>query len=343
MKGHAVAVDGPARPVTLDDKLAFLDRMYPGATRIETHTAFVFLTADRALKLKKPIALDFLDHRSLAAREHACTEELRLNRQLAGDDVYLGLKPVVVGAGGQLALGGDGTVVDWLVVMRRLPAAHILEEVLKAGKMPPRASVAAVAAQLVDFYRARQAEPARPGVYHRHLATESAVNTAHLIDMARYLGGIDAAGLATRAEAMIADHAVEIAQRDTARLIIEGHGDLRPEHVCLTSPPVIFDRIEFASEMLMIDIFDEVNYLGLECAMLGAPWIGGLVRTAMEKAGFAAPSDGLMKAYTVFRCMTRARLSIDHLKERQPRTPEKWPRQAQGYLTRAAQGLGEQG
>ncbi|MGO4915509.1 hypothetical protein [Pseudogemmobacter sp. W21_MBD1_M6] len=343
MKGHVAAADGPARPVTLDEKLALLARAFPGATRIETHTAFVFLTADRALKIKKPIALDFLDHRSLAAREHACTEELRLNRQLAGDDVYLGLEPVVIGAGGQLALGGDGRVVDWLVVMRRLPATRILDEVLKAGKQPSRARITDVAARLVRFYRERQGEPARPGVYQKHLTAESAVNTAHLADMTQYLGGIDAMGPATRAEAMIAGHAPEIAQRDTARLIIEGHGDLRPEHVCLTSPPVIFDRIEFASEMLMIDIFDEVNYLGLECAMLGAPWIGEMVLAAMEKAGFAAPSDGLMKAYTVFRCMTRARLSIDHLRERHPRKPEKWPRQAQAYLARATQILGGQG
>ena len=37
---------------------------------------------------------------------------------------------------------------------------------------------------------------------------------------------------------------------------------LRPEHVCLAAPPVIFDRVKAALELRMVDVFDAVVYLG---------------------------------------------------------------------------------
>ncbi len=326
----------PGRAVTFDEKLRFLENRFAGAEWIETHSAFVFLAADRAYKIKKPVHLEFLDHRSLAAREHACREELRLNRQLAGD-VYIGLDSLVVGPDGRLALNGEGEIVDWLVRMRRLPADRMLDTMLKEGRIPDTKDIAAVADVLVAFYRARRAEPPRPGVYLAHLRKESEINSRHLPDMQDHLGFADINELLARAEGLIAQHAREIEDRDAARLIVEGHGDLRPEHVCLTTPPVIFDRIEFATEMLMIDIFDEANYLGLECAVLGVSWVGPLMLDALRAAGFAAPTAGLMTAYGAFRCLTRARLSIDHLLDPHPRTPSKWPVQARAYLTLAAE------
>ena len=112
--------------VTLESKLAFLRRpaSYGGCTRrvetIETHMSWVFLTDAHAYKLKKPVHQDLFDFRSLAARRHYCEEELRLNRRLA-PDVYLGIAVLSIDRLGRLHLGQHGTVVDWLVRMRRLP------------------------------------------------------------------------------------------------------------------------------------------------------------------------------------------------------------------------------
>jgi hypothetical protein len=39
--------------------------------------------------------------------------------------------------------------------------------------------------------------------------------------------------------------------------------------VCLTAPPVIYDWVESAVELEVIDVFDEVGYLGAECGLLG--------------------------------------------------------------------------
>lgn len=121
---------------TLDAKVEALRQpsIYPEnpsrVTALETHMSWVFLTDDRAYKLKKPVRYEFLDFSTIEARRHDCEEELRLNWRLA-KDVYLDVVPLVADADGNLHLGGDGVAVDWLVKMRRLPAERTLQEAIR--------------------------------------------------------------------------------------------------------------------------------------------------------------------------------------------------------------------
>src|SRR5436305_15161747 len=90
------------------------------SVRVEqTHISVVFLAGDFVYKVKKPVALGFLDFSTLEKRRHYCEEEVRLNRRLA-PHVYLGVVPVTQ-AGGRLAVEGDGEPVEGAVTMRRLP------------------------------------------------------------------------------------------------------------------------------------------------------------------------------------------------------------------------------
>jgi aminoglycoside phosphotransferase family enzyme len=321
--------------MTSADKFRFLNQpgSYPhrtGSVAVrETHTAWVFLTDDRAYKLKKPVVFPFLDFRSLDARAHFCREEVRLNRALAGD-VYIGTVPLVAKGDGSLALGGKGRVVDWLVEMRRLPEEQLLDS--RLGSRPPdRAEIAALAKKLSGFYAARVGQTGSGRTYLDHLIREDAKNADHLKTMRRRLDdGLDT--LLETATARLHNNSGEIEDRISAGFIVEGHGDLRPEHVCMITPPVIIDCLEFDPEMRLIDPYDEINYLGLECDMLGAPWIRSILLDALTRAIGHRPSDKLLASYSVFRALLRARLSIDHLLDEHPRTPEKWPRQANAYL-----------
>ena len=60
----------------------------------ETHASWVFVAGDRAYKIKKPIALGFLDYSSLSRRRSACREEVRVNQELA-PGIYLGVRAIV--------------------------------------------------------------------------------------------------------------------------------------------------------------------------------------------------------------------------------------------------------
>ena len=326
----------PACPeaIPIGDKVAFLTTL-PGVEQvIETHMAFVFLTDAFAFKLKKPVSFGYFDHRTLAARAWACAEEVRLNRALAGD-VYIGTVPLVT-VETHLALGGDGPVVDWLVHMRRLPADRMLDALIMARRAPPtEAEVAAMVAHLARFYRQQQWQPPPPGLYGAHLHREQAVNSKNLWQMARFLPDIPLAPVTSELEDRIARMGPALSARELAGLVVEGHGDLRPEHLCLTDPPVIFDRVETALELRVIDVFDEMGYLAAECRLLGQPDLAECLMRGLAEAGFAPPLPDLQVTYTMFRLVTRARLALDHLRDPSPRTPEKWPARARVYLTEA--------
>lgn len=327
----------PAReePIPIADKVAFLSAL-PGVVQvIETHMAFVFLTHDLAFKLKKPVSFGYFDHRTLSARAKACAEEVRLNRALAGD-VYIGTVPLVR-VGGGLALGGVGAVVDWLVHMRRLPAGRMLDTLIMATDQPSptKAEMATVVEGLARFYRQQQETPPPAGLYAVHLQREQAVNSANLRQMSKFLPDIPPGLVTDDLDQRLARLLPQISAREAAGLVVEGHGDLRPEHVCLIDPPVIFDRVETALELRVTDIFDELGYLAAECTLMGRADLGKCLMKGIKDAGFAPPPPALQSTYAMFRLVTRARLALDHLRDPDPRTPGKWPARARLYLTEA--------
>ena len=158
---HAISVPEEARE-QLNATVAALRRpsTYPGTEApdeaLETHMAWVFLTASHAYKLKKPIQARLIDHRTVEARRRACHTEVELNRRLAAP-VYLGVVPLADTEDG-LRLEGDGSPVDWLVKMRRLPRAQMLDAQIEEDRVS-RASIDRLGATLVAFYRT--ADPVR--------------------------------------------------------------------------------------------------------------------------------------------------------------------------------------
>src|SRR6185503_18819161 len=89
-----------------------------------------------AYKLKKPVKYDFLDYSTIADREQACREEVRLNRRLA-PEAYLGVLPVIQAPGGLYQLAGTGQIADWVVEMRRLPTDLTLDSLQRRGELRP--------------------------------------------------------------------------------------------------------------------------------------------------------------------------------------------------------------
>lgn len=302
---------------------------------VETHTSLVLLTRDRAWKLKKPVELGHIDLRSLSARAHFCREELRLNRELAGA-VYRGITPLVRLSDGTLALDGKGAVVDWLIEMERLPETAMLSKRLAIGPAPDLCDIEAVCSTLIGFYRGHGVVDGGTGYFER-LVREAEKNALRLHAMRRRLGRRFRPRLVDDALSSLAACRSEIVARGTGSggVLVEGHGDLRAEHVCLVRPPVIFDRLEFDRAYRVTDPWDEFNALGLECELAGAAWIRAVALVRLGEA-VPRPSAGLLRVYGVNWCLTRARLAIDHLLDAEVRTPGKWAPMARRYIAAAS-------
>ncbi len=329
---HALR-DGGAGP-TLDAKVEFLSRpdsygLAVPVVRHETHMSWVFLAGDRAYKLKKPVRFPYLDFSTLERREQACRAELALNRRLA-PDIYLEVMPLADRAG-VLHLGGEGTPVDWLVVMRRLDERFMLDRLIAEGQVTVR-RLDRLVEVLARFYRAAEPTYLAPTVLLADVARSLADNRRVLFDARLGLP----AGLMRRADSaqrrFLRRHGDLIAARLRHRRIVDGHGDLRPEHISIDDRVRIIDCLEFNARLRVVDPFDEVAYLGLECERLGAPWVGDYLQWRMKHALRDGPADALFAFYRCHRAFLRARLAIAHLMEAHPRTPEKWPKVTRAYL-----------
>jgi uncharacterized protein len=325
-----------AKRVTMAEKVRFLASLeaYPGSTGPvsveETHMSWVFLVDERVYKLKKPVRYPFLDFTTLEARKANCREEVRLNRRLA-PDVYLGVVALTAGADGRLAIDGGGEIVDWLVKMRRLPAERMLDRAIAAGTTA-RQEVNAVARRLSQFYL--DAEPITIGGddYVRQFAHEQAINRETLTERGFDLDRGRVEQALACVEEVLHGPAGTLQQRAEAGRIIEGHGDLRPEHICLVHPPVIIDCLEFSRRLRLVDPLDELLFLTLECQRLGANWVGELILAHYLHGSKDHPADDLASFYWSYRACLRARLSLVHLLEPDPRTPEKWLPLARHYI-----------
>ena len=295
----------------------------------ETHMSWVFLVGDRVYKLKKPVRFPYLDFSSLARREAACRAELRLNRTLA-PDIYLDVLPLV-DTGKGFSFGGVGVPVDWLVVMKRLDESDMLD-CLIAEQRVDAVKLERLVAVLAQFYRRATPVLLSPAIHLVDWKRSLAYNRRILLDP-RF--GIPA-GLVRRidhAQRRFLDrHGGLIAARLRHRRIVSGHGDLRPEHIWLGDKVRIIDCLEFNPRLRIVDPFDEVAYLSLECERLGAAWVGAFIERRMKRMLQDGPAEELFTFYRCHRATLRARLAIAHLLEEHPRTPEKWPRLARSYL-----------
>ncbi len=322
----------------LDVKVAFLrsPAAYPEGTRavraIETHMSWVFLTDDFAYKLKKPVRYSYLDFGSIEARRHFCQEEVRLNKPLAGT-VYLGAIPLTA-CNDALQIAGDGTVVDWLVKMRRLPETHLLDRIIVEGRAKP-AALQPVAHRLSEFYREAPRAGWTPDEYTKRLVTDVRANE---LELSKPMYGLPVDVVKTahrRQREFLQRHTTLIQSRVRDGHVIEAHGDLRPEHICL-DPPVIIDRLEFNADLRVLDTADELAFLALECERLGAqPAVAGVFFDSYCALTADAPPPPLILFFQAFRACLRAKIAAWHTTDPTVADKARWAHLAHDYLARS--------
>ena len=285
--------------------------------RIETHISWVLLTGTLAYKLKKPVRLPFLDFTTLAARRHACAEELRVNRRLA-PELYRDLVDVVETPNGA-RFGGDGTVVDVAVRMERFADGALWSERIAHQELLPQ-DVTALAGRLARFHERAAAAPARSGF---GLAPVQTRITQRLLDAmeASWTAGAKPARpgsvpdeLPRLCQSLLEQSAALEAhwrgRRDAGR-ICEGHGDLHLGNIVqLASGPTAFDAIEFDDELRWIDVQDDIAFLVMDllahdAAALAWRFLDAWLAVTGDHAGLPA-----LRYYLVRRALIRAQVAL---------------------------------
>lgn len=338
------------REPDLARKLAFLKRSesYPGRVdrveSVETHMSWLFLAGPDVYKLKKPYRHERIDYATPAARRLNCLREVRLNRRLAPDD-YLGTVRLTIDAEGRMALDGKGRTIDWLVHMRRLPEAFSLEQRLRAGTVTPM-QIGRVVARLLPLFRDGPRARWSVRAYLRHLRTRITGTAAELCRPGYGQARDQVETLATALLDFLDANADLLAARVRERRIVEGHGDLRPEHVYLTAPPTIVDCIEFDRELRLRDPIDELAFLAMECDRLGHREVDAWLFAAYRARTADHPPRALIEFHKALNAFVRAKIALWHLDDPDTGPRRRWLARAGDYLARArgyADGLRNRG
>ncbi|GAB4374866.1 MAG: bifunctional aminoglycoside phosphotransferase/ATP-binding protein [Acidobacteriota bacterium] len=280
----------------------------------QTHISVVFLTRDRAFKLKKPVDFGFLDFSTPELRAHFCREELRLNRRLA-PDAYLGLCPVHRLADGRIEVGEPAAspppADELLVAMVRLPADRMLDRMLAEGTVVPR-HIERIARVMASFHDRVDAGPevSRFGTREAvgRLALENFDQTVpfvgDLFDEPRH-------GAMRRRTGMFLETRERLfARRVEEARIRDGHGDLHSPNICIVGDdPVIYDCIEFSPAYRAVDVASEIGFLAMDLEYRGRPDLARLLVDAYVRESEDEPMRAMLPFYIAYRAMVRAKIS----------------------------------
>ena len=274
----------------------------------ETHISWLFLTPDRAFKLKKPIVLDFLDYGTARRRQAMCHAEIRLNARLA-PDVYLGVRGIV-DAGDRLRIADedDRGTIDYLVEMRRYDESHTLSAAvarhqISAGRLTQLAQL------LAGFHRVCPSRTDRAGaVTVRH---ETQKNLGGLADQLTACDDREQTlALGRFLQAFTAANADMLDGRARAGAIREAHGDLRAEHVILEPVVSVVDCVEFDRDLRTVDVADDLAFLVMDLCALGAEPAARALIAEYRRAGGDCGSDELVWFFAVHRALVRAKVEL---------------------------------
>ncbi|MBN1574185.1 MAG: AAA family ATPase [Deltaproteobacteria bacterium] len=275
---------------------------------VQTHISVVFLAGDFVYKVKKPVDFGFLDFSTLEKRKHYCNEEVRLNRRLC-PDIYLDVA-TVNDHNGEIAVGGAGKVIDYAVVMKRMPESGMMDLMLERGEVT-KDHITMIAEVLARFYeRAKTGE----GVDEFGTAEAITVNTAENFDQTyKYIGEtIDRDtydDIKNFTDNFYLKKADLIKSRIDEGFIREGHGDLHSKNICIAKGGVyIYDCIEFNERFRIGDVANDIAFLAMDLDFHLHPGLSThFVNEYIRLTGDTRLFD-MLKFYACYRAFVRGKV-----------------------------------
>ena len=277
--------------------------------RIDTHAASIFLAGERALKVKRAVRFAFLDYSTLDKRKAACAAEIEVNRRFA-PQLYRGVVAITRDRAGRLALGGDGTPVEWAVEMARFDETATLDHLAARGEID--LALADTLARVVAAGHAKA--PVADGQdWPARLARYIAQNHDEMRDHPDLFppDQLDQLSQASRTAVQRLDPLLHA--RGTSGLVRRGHGDLHLGNIVLIDgKPVIFDAIEFDPLLATVDLLYDLAFLLMD---LVERKLGGAANVVLNRylaeTGRDADLDGLaaLPLFLSLRAAIRAKVT----------------------------------
>ena len=301
---------------------------------IETHISYVLLTGEHVYKIKKPVALPFLDFRTLENRRWYCEEELRLNRRLA-PELYLG----VIGISGPASdarIGGMTNPIEYAVHMRQFDQGDRLDNVLRRGALTSD-TVSRLGARLARFHATLA--PAPPDSSYGDLARVRD-NVEDNFDVLGRTGigalnGERLSALRAWSNDSLVRCASHLHKRKEMGFVRECHGDLHLGNIALVDGSACpFDCLEFSADLRIVDVASEVAFLVMDLSHHGRPDLGLVFLNAWLEQSDDFGALGVLRNFAVYLAVVRSKVAGIRLEQMTSPDGDAW-RDMHQYLETA--------
>ncbi len=231
---------------------------------VQTHTSWVLLLEEVVYKIKKPVNFGFLDYSTLEKRLENCKKEIELNRRLC-KWVYLDVVPISE-ADGKYLIEEESNPVEYAVKMRRIPEERLLKNMLSEISDE---DIRRLARHIAEFHKRAE----RRGEFGRLEVTK--FNTdENFMQTEKYVGITidkeDYEFIREKTEHFYKEHADLFEKRIRDGRIVDGHGDIRLEHVAFLEEGIcVFDCIEFNDRFRCGDMLNDMCFLSMELDLVG--------------------------------------------------------------------------
>jgi len=276
---------------------------------VETHISWVILTGQFAYKIKKPLNLGFVDFSLLEKRRFYCEEEVRLNRRLA-PEIYLETVPVTHSPGKPPLMNGKGKAIEYAVKMMLFPWEAQLDRILDRNELKPL-HLDGFAHVIATFHKtAQRAETETAYGDLEHLSQPVYENFTQIRDNVSNKALLQTlVTLETRSHEEI--HRLEpvFNQRKADGFIRECHGDLHLRNMAwVNDKPLVFDCIEFNSNLRWIDVISEIAFLVMDLekrkqSELAYRFLNAYLERSGDYHGLL-----LLTCYLTYRTLVRAKV-----------------------------------
>jgi aminoglycoside phosphotransferase family enzyme/predicted kinase len=304
---------------------------------IETHISRIFLSGDRALKMKRAVKLPYVDFSTPRLRLAACQKELELNSKTA-PGLYLGVHRITREPDGGLAVDGGGELADAAIEMVRFDQSCLLDAMALQGALTPQL-MTTVASMIASFHAEAPLAGAQSGA--ANMAGVLGINEAGFATSNVFAAGeTDAFNTAFR-EAL-SRHTGLLDSRAMEGKVRRCHGDLHLRNICLLDgQPRLFDCIEFNDQIATIDVLYDLAFLLMDLWHRGFPHHANLVMNRyLDHTG----DDGgftLLPFFMAVRAAVRAHVSATQAEEATG-DASKSVAEARSYFTLALELLAQQ-
>ncbi len=225
--------------------------------RIDTHLSHVFLTEDRAYKIKRAIRYDFADFSTVMLRKAACEKEVEINRRTA-PEIYRRAVPLY-DDDGAVGWSGVGPPVDWAVEMARFDTQQqfdilVANEKLEIGAVKELADVIAGFHQSAAIVNDFKSGGGVPTVVEQISTTlhDHQISVTRERDVARWT---------TLAFDSCERLAPSLEARRRHGWVRHCHGDLHLANICIYQGKATpFDAIEFNDDLANIDVLYDLAF-----------------------------------------------------------------------------------